>query len=277
MLAIINCARRALWPRASCVAAALPRPVALALLLAGFAPALFSEPSDPPPSPGALRTAEKAFRETRAHFEESPGSAEKAWEFGRACFDLADLVTNNKDREQYAVLGIAACRKALERDGRNVAAHYYLGMNLGQLARTKSLGALKLVSEMEREFKTAREIDARYDFAGPDRNLGLLYREAPGWPTSIGSKTKARQHLEAAVQVSPDYPENRLNLADAYLKWGERAAVEAQFNALDQLWPRAQKEFRGETWAPVWSSWERRLRKLKEKFNVGQKSVPAKK
>ncbi len=72
-------------------------------------------------------------------------------------------------------------------------AHYYLAMNLGQLARTEFLGALKLVREMEREFKTAAELDAQFDFAGPERSLGLLYRDAPGWPVSIGSKRKARE------------------------------------------------------------------------------------
>jgi hypothetical protein len=34
-------------------------------------------------------------------------------------------------------------------------AHYYLGMNLGQLARTELRRRAQLVKEMEREFKTA--------------------------------------------------------------------------------------------------------------------------
>ena len=65
-------------------------------------------------------------------------------------------------------------------------------MNLGQLARTELLGALKLVKEMEREFKTAADLDKQFDYAGPERCLGLLYRDAPGWPASIGSRRKAR-------------------------------------------------------------------------------------
>lgn len=54
------------------------------------------------------------------------------------------------------------------RDPKSAAGHYYLGMNLGQLARTKLLGALKLVDEMEREFKAAVALDERFDHA--DRN-----------------------------------------------------------------------------------------------------------
>ena len=48
-----------------------------------------------------------------------------------------------------------------------VAGHYYLAMNLGQLARTEMIGALKIVKEMENEFEIAADIDPRFDHAGP--------------------------------------------------------------------------------------------------------------
>ena len=55
--------------------------------------------------------------------------------------------------------GIAACRQLIARTPKSAPAHYYLAMNLGQLARTELLGAFKLVREMEREFKTAVGLD----------------------------------------------------------------------------------------------------------------------
>ena len=147
-----------------------------------------------------------------------------------------------------------------------VSGHYYLAMNLGQLAQTKSLGALKLVSEMETEFQTARAQDEKYDFAGPDRSLGLLYLEAPGWPTSIGSRSKARHHLQRAVLLSPEYPENRLNLLEAYLKWGDKSAAGREFRILKELLPRAKKEFTGENWESSWADWDKRWAKIQVKF-----------
>jgi hypothetical protein len=92
-------------------------------------------------------------------------------------------------------------------------------MNLGQLARTKGLSALKLVDQMEGEFTRARDLDEHLDYAGPDRSLGLLYRDAPVIG-SVGSRTRAREHLRRAVEVAPQYPENRLSLIEAYLKVG---------------------------------------------------------
>jgi hypothetical protein len=71
---------------------------------------------------------------------------------------------------------------------------------------------------MEREFSLARKLDEHFADAGPDHNLGLLYRDAPALG-SIGSRAKARQHLQRAVELAPQYPEKRLNLIEAYLKW----------------------------------------------------------
>jgi hypothetical protein len=92
--------------------------------------------------------------------------------------------------------GIQVCRRWLQRAPNQAAAHYYLGMNLAQLARTKSLGALSIVKEMEKEWLATLALDAHCDYAGADRNLGLLYRDAPGFPLSIGSRLKAEQHLQ---------------------------------------------------------------------------------
>ena len=158
--------------------------------------------------------------------EANPSNSEKlTGRFGRACYDWADYATSNTQRAEIAKEGIAACRLLIDRQPESAWGHYYLAMDMGQLAQTKKLGALRLVRQMEGEFKIAVGLDQKLDFAGPDRNLGLLYLEAPGWPTSIGSKARARQHLERAVELSPDYPENILNLAEAEARWGEKNAA----------------------------------------------------
>ena len=95
--------------------------------------------------------AKRSFQEAQAHYRKAPGEATAAWQFGRACFDLAEFATNNAQRASLAEAGIAVCRQAIARESNSAPAHYYLAMNLGQLARTKALGALKLVGQMERE------------------------------------------------------------------------------------------------------------------------------
>jgi tetratricopeptide (TPR) repeat protein len=207
--------------------------------------------------------ADRIYREARSRFQAETNNAEAAWQFGRACFDVADSATNNAERAQIAGQGIAACRQLLARDSNSVAAHYYLGMNLGQFADAKrNASAFKFVKEMEREFQAARSLDEKFDYAGPDRNLGLLYREAL-IIISVGSRSKARQHLQRAVELAPDYPENRLNLVEACLKWGDHNGAQRELKTLADLWPGARRTFSGEAWAASWMDWEPRLKNAK--------------
>ncbi|MBI3851333.1 MAG: hypothetical protein HY298_13815 [Verrucomicrobia bacterium] len=215
----------------------------------------------------------RVFLEAQALYKREMNQPDAAWHFARACFDWADLATNHTQRAEIAELGIAAGRQAVARDPISAAAHYYLAMNLAQLAQTKKLGALKIVEEMEREFKAARDLDSRFDFAGPERNLGLLYRDAPGWPLSIGNRNKARQHLQKAVELSPDFPDNQLNLLEAYLSWGEKKAVQAQLEKVEKVLTTARKQFTGVEWTSSWADWDQRWEKIKSKVTETTKPV----
>ena len=154
--------------------------------------------------------------------------------------------------------GMAASRQAIALQPDSAAGHYYLGLNLGQLARVETFGALRLVRQMEREFKTAANRDSGLDDAGPERTLGLLYRDAPGWPMSIGNRRKALVWLKEAEKIAPTSPENHLNLLESYLQWHERAAAQRELQALDALWPAARTNLTGPTWEQSWADWSAR-------------------
>jgi len=240
---------------------------------------LLAQPHQTLADPAAVETgfaayAQRNFLGAQAHYREAPGEATAAWKFARACFDLAEFATNKTERASVAEQGIAACQQAIARESNSAPAHYYLGMNLGQLARTKGLTALKLVLQMQREFTRAHDLEEQLDWAGPDRNLGLLYLDAPTIG-SIGSRSKAREHLTRAVELAPRYPENRLNLIEAYLQWRELNNVRRELAALEEAWPSARTNFIGEAWAASWADWELRLKKLKKKVEAPPKSLGA--
>jgi hypothetical protein len=198
------------------------------------------------------------FQRARTQYQSNPGNATNAWRFASAAFDLADFATSDNERAAVANAGIAACRPLVAREPKIAAGHYYLAMNLGQLARTELIGALNLVKEMEREFKMASDLDARFDHAGPERNLGLLYRDAPGWPASIGNQSQARSLLRQAVKLAPDYPENYLQLIESYLKWKDPDGAKRELRALDAIWPAARASLTGEKWEQSWGDWSPR-------------------
>jgi tetratricopeptide (TPR) repeat protein len=200
--------------------------------------------------------------------------ATTAWELGRASFDLAEFATNNAQRAPLAEQGIAACRRAIALESNSAPAHYYLALNYGQLARVKLFSALGLLDQMESAFLRSITIDPHFDYAGAHRALGLLYRDAPGWPTSLGSRKKARVQLEKAVELHPEYPGNRLNHLDSLLQWGEKKTVQSHIPATDQMLKTARTKFSGEGWAFDWHDWDRLWKKISAKVGVIQARSP---
>ena len=239
--------------------------LAAALLLAGTGLAFADETQT-----NVFATRAKVeFQQTQARFQSATNDPVAAWQFARAAFDLADFATNDTQRAAIARQGIAACQQLLPRDTNSAPLHYYLAMNDGQLARAlaPSLAAYRLVKVMEREFKAAAELDPAFDYAGPARSLGLLYRDSPGWPFSIGSRRKAREWLEQAAKLAPDYPENPLNLAESNLQWRDNSAASRQLEILDALWPRARTNLVGEAWERSWDDWSARRDIVRKKLD----------
>lgn len=209
--------------------------------------------------------AQQKLATAQQRYEAEPTNSVAAWQFGRACFELATVLQDAKEMERIINEGIAACRQSVALDPMSAAAHYYLAITVGKLADLKrNLAAFVMVKEVEREFHKARELDERICYAGPDRSLGLLYHQAPGWPLSVGNRSKARNHLERAAELAPDFPENRLNLAEAYLQWHDKYPLARELEALEKLWPAARTNFTGADWAADWSDWQPRFDKLHE-------------
>jgi hypothetical protein len=235
----------------------------LLLILAAAGTVAAAPPVSTAADPVVARLA-RIHAEAQARFQRETNSSEAAWQYGRACFDMADLATNNAQRAEFALQGIEATRAAVARAPKSAPAHYYLGLNLGQLAQTKKLGALHLLGEIETAWKTSLELDPMHDFAGAHRALGILYRDAPGWPVSLGSRGKARAHLLKALELAPEYPENQLYWLETLWRWGEKKAVQAKLAAVETLLAEARTKFNGENWVLSWRDWEARWQKIKD-------------
>lgn len=192
-----------------------------------------------------------------------PTNSVAAWELGRACFAWGKLLKEAAAKEKVYTEGVAACRRSLSLNPKSAPANYYLGMNIGRVADLKrNLAAFSMVKEVERFFQQAAKLDEKFAYGGPDRNLGLLYWHAPGWPISLGSQKLARKHLERAVKVAPDYPENRLNLTEAYMEWKDKKLFQQELAAIQQIWAGAKTNLTGLEWEADWVDWENRRTEL---------------
>jgi tetratricopeptide (TPR) repeat protein len=201
--------------------------------------------------------ARSGFYDAEKALNSDPRSTKAGWEYARACFRAAEFATNNAERAILSEKGIAAAQAVIARDPGIAQANYYLGLNYGQLARTKGIGALKVVDQIERYFLIARDLDSSIDFGGPERCLGLLYRDAPAW-ISVGSRKKARSHLEAAIKAAPTWPDNRLNLIETLLDWNDRNGALREYKALKQRWESDLKSFSAPKWQSDVTDWKTR-------------------
>lgn len=222
-------------------------------------------PAAEQPAQSPYARAKSAYTLAKQGWQKSPSAPDAAWQFAQACFDLAEL--DEEGRARIAEEAIDACRKSLKTNT-NVANYYYLGLNLGQLARTKKLGALKLVDEMEVALKKAVDTDPKFDYAGPDRSLGMLYRDAPGWPASIGSRSKAKLHLGKAVQLAPEYPDNHISLIESFIAWGDLNAARTAVSQAEPHLRRARLELTGDRWKESWRGWDHSWERIRRRTDV---------
>jgi tetratricopeptide (TPR) repeat protein len=226
------------------------------------------------PGEHLTRYYRELYDEGKKRCAQETNSVEVAWMFAQACFDWAEFATNDNMRAEIAQEGIAGARRAVQLDEHCAQGYHYLGLNLGQLARTKMFGALKLLGEMEASWKKSIALDPNFKFAGAHRSLGLLYRDAPGWPTSLGDRSKARFHLKKALEVAPTYPDNHLTLIETYLGWGEKKNAAPLIAGLEKIFEAARKQLTGDDWVLSWGDWQERWKKIKAKTTVAAARSP---
>ncbi len=236
----------------------LPATRTCLLVVLGFAPLLRGDT--------ALQRATRLHEQARAEYQKASSSASLAWPLARACFDRAEALTSKPVRIALAKEGIEACRRALKDSPADAACHYYLALNLGILAQEQPLRALGWVRDMESHWQSCRLLDPGFDHAGADRSLGMLYAQCPPSPLGVGSRSKARNHLSRAVEMAPEYPENRLLWIGFLLDRGEQEAAAEAFRSLEARLPEARTRFKGETWDSSWKQWDLQIEAFRAKL-----------
>jgi tetratricopeptide (TPR) repeat protein len=126
-------------------------------------------------------------------------------------------------QEVYYEHGVNFGKEAVTLNPRAIYGNYWYASNVGSLGLCRGMMAsLASVDPMKKSYEIVLKENEKFFFAGPHRALGRLYHMAPGWPISVGNKTKALHHLEKAVEIAPEFFNNRLYLAELYIDIGNR-------------------------------------------------------
>jgi hypothetical protein len=211
------------------------------------------------------------LEEMRARLVAAPSDAAAALDVSRACFALAEFATQATQRASLAEEGMAAARMVLAATPTNANAQIALGQNLGQLARTRTLGALKLVPQMEAAWLAAVAADPRAQYAAPHRLLGLLYNAAPSWPISVGNHALARTNFAQAVALAPEYPDNWLVYLEACLGWEDLKTARTLVPKTTVAMAQARQRFAGPDWSWRVRLWEQHWTTAQKKFETAEK------
>jgi tetratricopeptide (TPR) repeat protein len=166
--------------------------------------------------------AEKSLDDLRQALKLAPYNVQTLWRAARACAWLAERAGDAKDKPHQLKLadeGVGYAQRATFVDSDRKEAHYYLAICYAMHADAVPSQGLALVPKMVKSLKKADEpVGGGVDHSGPDRVLGQIYMNAPPWPTSVGDVEEAIDKLENACDQNPEYPENHLALAEAYIK-----------------------------------------------------------
>ena len=82
------------------------------------------------------------------------------------------------------------------------------------------------------------------------------------WVEIFGLSAKARQHLEKAVKLAPDYPDNFISLYESYIAWGERDKVAEKIAKARNALEAARQRLTGAFWELSWHDWDNRMKAI---------------
>jgi tetratricopeptide (TPR) repeat protein len=116
-------------------------------------------------------------------------------------------------------------QKVLSMDPQRIEANYWYGLFLLRKAKQVSIFSAYFVAEDGiNQLEKVRQQLPEYEHGGASRTLALLYTKAPGW-SPFGDRGKAVFFAEESTRLAPDYLLNRVYLAEAYQKNGNKKAA----------------------------------------------------
>ncbi|MCP5500064.1 MAG: hypothetical protein H7A25_09190 [Leptospiraceae bacterium] len=187
-------------------------------------------------TPGHLERAINRLLELKAEFPDEDIICGK---LSSAYFYKGLYEENAKKQEVYYEHGVNYGKEAISMNPKAIYGNYWYASNVGMLGICKGIMAsLASIEPTKKSFEIVLKENENFFFAGPHRALGRLYHQAPGWPISIGNKTKAVDHLERSIELAPDFMNNRLFLAELYIDIGKKPKAKEHLEWLEATEPK---------------------------------------
>lgn len=167
----------------------------------------------------ALRGQSGKAEAALAKYQEALAAGEDAygayWRMARAEYWIGDHTAGKTAKKRVFEMGIYHARKAVQLSPDRPEGHFWLGVCYGVYGEAKGvLKSLALVKPIKECMRRTEEIEPGHDMGGPDRVLGRVYYELPGF--AGGSKKKSLEHLLKSLEHGPNVGLTYVYLADTY-------------------------------------------------------------
>ena len=144
-----------------------------------------------------------------------------------------------KKQELYYEHGTNYGKEAITMNPKAIYGNFWYASNAGMLGMCRGImTSLASIDPFRKSMEIVLKENENFYFGGPHRALGRLYHQAPGWPISIGNKSKATEHLERAVQLAPDFFNNRVYLSELYIDIGKKDKAKEHLDWLAKQEPK---------------------------------------
>jgi tetratricopeptide (TPR) repeat protein len=132
-------------------------------------------------------------------------------------------------RDQLVLDATRKVDVCLAREPQAAACLYGRALAVGLRAQAHPAHVGELLDNMLTDLKSAENLDPNYDHGGPARVRALVLVRTPGWPLGPGDPDAGLAAARRAVSLSPQYPPNRLALAEALAKSGDTKAAREEY------------------------------------------------
>lgn len=148
---------------------------------------------------------------------------------------------NPKKQELYYEHGVNYGKEAITMNPKALYGNFWFASNMGMLGLCRGMMAsLSAIDPMIKSYEIVLKENESFFFGGPHRALGRIFHQAPGWPISVGNKTKALKHLEKSVELGPEFFNNRLYLAELLIDIGQKQKAKDQLEWLAAREPKPE-------------------------------------
>lgn len=185
------------------------------------------------------------------------------WEISKELSIKAEASPDKREKARLAQQGMAYAEECIMRAPEDAACYYYRAMNTGIYYSAHVVGYQDGLKAMLKDCEKVISLDDRFDHGGAYRTMGKIYTEVP--ETLVGRNgirrdlEKAIGYLKKAEQIDPNYPENQIYLAEAYLAAGRNSEALACLNNAVAVTPHWKNH-------PDYTMWQKKNKELTNKI-----------